>query len=170
MYILYYHANNCFTFLFSVQPSNVGQYGSGDVEEEDDENELEEIESAINRGFVNYEMRFGEGGRADMYERIQRAVMIQVRELIQRLRDQGASRKFSVALQLRFHKASDEGAITDPPISLHNGEQFIISPAQNVNMQLQAIVHNLLALIDNFQEVTIVSTHVIYMYLAIIVS
>ena len=78
---------------------------------------MTQVQSALNRAITNYEMRFG-GGDANQQktrlERIKRAIDVVARATLERLRREGRSLKYYIALKLTFHKASDVLTVTDP--------------------------------------------------------
>ena len=79
--------------------------------------------------------------------------MEDVRVLLLRLRDEGASAKYYIALKLLFHKSADVGVITDPPVTISNGEVLVLSPAHSIEAQLEAAIFNIMTRIDNYEEV-----------------
>ena len=115
------------------------------------------VESALNNGLTNYEMRFGgNGGENQSYtplERIKRAIEVVVRARLEDLRARGHLLKYYIALKMLFHKAADVLIITDPPITFNNGESFPLLPGQDVTAQLEMAYLNLLNKIDAFQRV-----------------
>ena len=117
---------------------------------------MTQVQSALNRAITNYEMRFG-GGDANQQktrlERIKRAIDVVARATLERLRREGRSLKYYIALKLTFHKASDVLTVTDPPITFTNGEAFVLLPGQDIEAQLEMAFTNLLKKIDDFQRV-----------------
>ena len=119
-----------------------------------EDGEMVEIASAIDGGVRDYEMTFNEHEPRDLLDRIRRAIMEEAAAVLRDLRDSGASLRYSVALKLHFRQASDPTRITDRPITITNGEKLVLSSGHDLDLQLRALLHNIMTKIDDFQEVS----------------
>ena len=118
-----------------------------------EDGEMVQVASAIEGGINDYEMVFNENEPRNLLERVRRAITEEAAAVLRDLRDSGVPRRYSIALKLRFRQASDPTRFTDRPITITNGEMLVLTSAHDLNLQLRALLHNILTRIDDFQEV-----------------
>ena len=146
---------NVTNILILLQPATKRrlQVGGGSTDDPD-EAEVRELESALERTVVNYELTFNQNNPRDMFERIRDAIEKFLAVLKQR-QDEGALLKYYVGLKLNFQKAADASIVTDPPVVIQNGEVMTLTPSHQLEQQLETLLFNLLTRIDNFEQVNI---------------
>ena len=89
----------------------------------------------------------------NMVERIHGAIHEDVGGRLRSLRDEGATIRYHVSITTRFVKANNPHEVTDPNPSFENRERFTLLPGHTLADQLEAVEHNLLKQIDNYEQV-----------------
>ena len=142
------HMNRCSKNPEKLVTEQV-QDGGGAVKNTYDDGNLEIVESALDGKTARYSLGFN-NSHEDLLYRLQHALDSQVHDLLIKISN-AESWKYYISLSLVFRKASDIGAVTDPP-AVFNSEVLLLTPAENMQRQLGIVYQNIIHQIDSFQE------------------